>query len=92
MHLTYGDADCMDTYGAAGKPLCVYTRIVSRKHTNDDRQHRNATFGKHWICSGSPVQWHAISPNLSCLVFFFCGQIKALVYDTPVDSVSLAYQ
>ncbi|GBO34944.1 hypothetical protein AVEN_219592-1 [Araneus ventricosus] len=37
--------------------------------------------------SSGPVQWPARSPDLSCLEFFCWGQMKTLVYDTPIDSV-----
>ncbi|GBN26230.1 hypothetical protein AVEN_270357-1 [Araneus ventricosus] len=39
-------------------------------YTNDVCQHLNITFGKHWICRGSPVQYPARSPDLSYLDFF----------------------
>ncbi|GBM66894.1 hypothetical protein AVEN_263951-1 [Araneus ventricosus] len=56
-------------------------------HTTDIHQPLNVTFGKHWICRGGPVQWPARSTDLSCLDFFCWGQMKTLVYETPVDSV-----
>ncbi|GBL87538.1 hypothetical protein AVEN_165153-1 [Araneus ventricosus] len=37
--------------------------------------------------SRGPVHWPARSPDLSCLDIFYCGQMKTLVYETPVDSV-----
>ncbi|GBM56720.1 hypothetical protein AVEN_224764-1 [Araneus ventricosus] len=56
-------------------------------YTNDVRQNLNVTYGKHWICRGSSVQWPARSPDLSRLEFFCWGEMKTLVYETPVDSV-----
>ncbi|GBM00724.1 hypothetical protein AVEN_150894-1 [Araneus ventricosus] len=53
-----------------------------RHYTSDLRQHLNVTFGQHWI--GGPVHWPARSPDLSCLDFFWWGQIKTMVYETPM--------
>ncbi|GBM00768.1 hypothetical protein AVEN_150928-1 [Araneus ventricosus] len=62
-------------------------RVPPHHYANDVYQHLNVTFGKHWICRGGAVQWPARSPDRSCLVFFCWGQIRTLVYETPVDSV-----
>ncbi|GBL72167.1 hypothetical protein AVEN_115157-1 [Araneus ventricosus] len=66
---------------------CGSSMMGPQNYTNDVRQHLNITFGKHWICHGSPVKWPARSPDLSCLDFFCWDQMKTLVYETPVYSV-----
>ncbi|GFX94067.1 uncharacterized protein TNCV_3414291 [Trichonephila clavipes] len=50
------------------------------------RNHLDATCGERWIGRGGPVHWPPRSPNLSCLDYFFWGQMKSLVYETPVNS------
>ncbi|GFW83240.1 uncharacterized protein TNCV_2508801 [Trichonephila clavipes] len=43
--------------------------------------------GRRWIGRrGSPENWPARSPDLSCLDFFPWGHMKSLVYASPVDS------
>ncbi|GBM49481.1 hypothetical protein AVEN_142618-1 [Araneus ventricosus] len=79
MHLTYGARTVRFIRGTF--PVKHMFRM------NDVRQHLNVTFGKHWICRGGPVHWPVRSPDLSCLDFFCWGQMKTLVYETPVDSV-----
>ncbi|GFW47259.1 uncharacterized protein TNCV_57121 [Trichonephila clavipes] len=49
------------------------------------RNHLDATCGEQWIGHGGPVhcpRW----PDLSYLDYFFWGQMKSLVYETPVNS------
>ncbi|GFW37296.1 uncharacterized protein TNCV_2632791 [Trichonephila clavipes] len=50
------------------------------------RIHLDATCGERWIGRGGPVHWPPRSPDLSCLDYFFWGQMKSLVYETPVNS------
>ncbi|GFY35034.1 uncharacterized protein TNCV_5044091 [Trichonephila clavipes] len=50
------------------------------------RNHLDATCGERWIGRGVPVHWPPRSPDLSCLDYFFWGQMKSLVYETPVNS------
>ncbi|GFW67271.1 DUF4817 domain-containing protein [Trichonephila clavipes] len=50
------------------------------------RNHLDATCGERWIGRGGPVHWPPRSPDLSCLDYFFWGQMKSLVYETPVNS------
>ncbi|GFV56427.1 uncharacterized protein TNCV_1709771 [Trichonephila clavipes] len=50
------------------------------------RNHLDATCGERWIGRGGPVHWPLRSPDLSCLDYFFWGQMKSLVYETPVNS------
>ncbi|GFV18747.1 uncharacterized protein TNCV_4756341 [Trichonephila clavipes] len=50
------------------------------------RNHLDATCGERWIGRGGPVHWPPRSPDLSCLDYFFWGQMKSLVYKTPVNS------
>ena len=41
---------------------------------------------QQWIGCGGPVCWSFRSPDLSCLDFYFWGDMKTLVYDTSVDN------
>ncbi|GFW00350.1 transposase-like protein [Trichonephila clavipes] len=50
------------------------------------RNHLDATCGERWIGRGGPVHWPPQSPDLSCLDYFFWGQMKSFVYETPVNS------
>ncbi|GFW50947.1 uncharacterized protein TNCV_3592291 [Trichonephila clavipes] len=50
------------------------------------RNHLDATCGERWIGRGGPAHWPPRSPDLSCLDYFFWGQMKSLVYETPVNS------
>ncbi|GFX52201.1 uncharacterized protein TNCV_574041 [Trichonephila clavipes] len=50
------------------------------------RNHLDATCGERWIGRGGPVHWPPRSPDLSCLDYFFWGQMKSLMYETPVNS------
>ncbi|GFU83707.1 transposase-like protein [Trichonephila clavipes] len=50
------------------------------------RNHLDATCGERWIGRGGPVHWLPRSPDHSCLDYFFWGQMKSLVYETPVNS------
>ncbi|GFV76517.1 uncharacterized protein TNCV_4727371 [Trichonephila clavipes] len=42
------------------------------------RNHLDATCGERWIGRGGPVNWPSRSPDLSCLDYFFWGQMKSL--------------
>ncbi|EZA48267.1 hypothetical protein X777_14099 [Ooceraea biroi] len=48
------------------------------------RNYLNVTFPDKWIGRGGPVAWPARSPDLSPLDFFLWGQLKSMVYETPV--------
>lgn len=50
------------------------------------RDHLDRTFPNTWIGRGGPVAWPPRSPDLSALDFFLWGEMKRLVYDTPVNS------
>ncbi|GFW05831.1 uncharacterized protein TNCV_603031 [Trichonephila clavipes] len=50
------------------------------------RNHLDATCGERWIGRGGLVHWPPRSPDFSCLDYFFWGQMKSLVYETPVNS------
>ncbi|GFV99782.1 transposase-like protein [Trichonephila clavipes] len=50
------------------------------------RNHLDATCGERWIGRGGPVHWPPRSPDFSCLDYFFWGQMKSLLYETPVNS------
>ncbi|GFX35814.1 uncharacterized protein TNCV_746071 [Trichonephila clavipes] len=50
------------------------------------QNHLEETCGERWIGRGGPEHWPPRSPHLSCLDYFFCGQMKFLVYETPINS------
>ncbi|GFX07826.1 uncharacterized protein TNCV_4160951 [Trichonephila clavipes] len=50
------------------------------------RNHLDAVCGERWIGRGGPVHLFLRSPDLSCLDYFFWGQVKSLVYETPVNN------
>ena len=39
-----------------------------------------------WIGRGGPVQWSPCFPDLTPMDFFICGEMKCLVYETPIDT------
>ena len=46
----------------------------------------NDIFGDRWIGRGEPLPWPPRSPDLTPLDFFVWGEMKRLVYETPVES------
>jgi Helix-turn-helix domain (DUF4817) len=46
----------------------------------------NRGYPNKWIGRGGPVAWPARSPDLTPLDFFFWGQMKTYVYETPVNT------
>lgn len=50
------------------------------------RLHLDVVYGQKWIGRGGPVHWPARSPDLTCLDYFLWGYIKALVYETTINS------
>ena len=46
----------------------------------------NATYGPRWIERGRPVDWQPFALDLSSIDFLLWGHLKALVYETPIDS------
>lgn len=50
------------------------------------RNFLNQIFNNRWIGRGGPVPWPPRSPDLNSLDFFFWGHLKALVYQTPVQT------
>ncbi len=50
------------------------------------RAYLDQTFGARCIGQGGPVAWPPRSPDLNPLDFFLWGHMKALVYETPVES------
>ena len=51
----------------------------------DIREYINNVFPNRWIGRGGPVQWPPRSPDLTPMVFFIWGEMKCLVYETPID-------
>jgi hypothetical protein len=52
----------------------------------DVRDHVDITFPNRWMGRGGPVHWPPRSPDLTPLDFFLCGNIKSLVYETPMET------
>lgn len=50
------------------------------------RQHLSNTFGDRWIGRGGPILWPPRSPDMTPLDFFLWGNLKRLVYSTPVHT------
>lgn len=51
---------------------------------NDVREHLNLVFREKWIGRGGPIPWPPRSPDLTPVDFSIWGQMKQLVYSTPV--------
>ena len=43
-------------------------------------------FPNRWIGRGVPAQWPPRSPDLTPMDFFIWGEMKCLVYETPIDT------
>ena len=50
----------------------------------DVREYLNNVFPNRCIGSGGPVQWPPRSPDLTPMDFFIWGEMKCLVYETPI--------
>ena len=50
------------------------------------RQHLSNTFGNQWIGRGGPISWPPRSPDMTPLDFFLWGNLKRLIYLTPVHT------
>lgn len=50
------------------------------------RNHLDAVYSQHWIGRGGPGPWPPRSPDLTCLEFFFWGDIKTMAYQIPITS------
>lgn len=50
------------------------------------RQYLNNVFPNCWIGRGGPIQWPPRSPDLTPMDFFFWGEMKRLVYETPIET------
>ncbi|GBM05154.1 hypothetical protein AVEN_197716-1 [Araneus ventricosus] len=55
-------------------------------YVRDVRNYLDITFPNRWIGRGGPVAWPPRSPDLSCLDFLLLGQLKSLMYVTPIES------
>lgn len=53
------------------------------------REHLNTEFPQRWIGRAGPVPWAARSPDHNPIDFYMWGDVKSLVYDTPVPSVEV---
>ena len=51
----------------------------------DVREYLNNVFPNRWIGRGGPVQWPPRSPDLTPMDIFIWGEMKCLVYETPID-------
>ena len=52
----------------------------------DVREYLNNVFPNRWIGRGGPVWWPPRSPDLIPMDFFTWGEMKCLVYETPIDT------
>ena len=52
----------------------------------DVREYLNNVFPNRWIGRGGPVQCPPRSPDLTPMDFFIWGEMKCLVYETPIDT------
>ena len=52
----------------------------------DVREYLNNVFPNRWIGRGGPVQWPPHSSDLTPMDFFIWGEMKYLVYETPIDT------
>ena len=52
----------------------------------DVREYLNNVFPNRWIGRGGPVQWPPHSPDLTPMDYFIWGEMKCLVYVTPIDT------
>ena len=52
----------------------------------DVREYLNNVFLNRWIGRSGPVQWPPRSPDLTPTDFFIWGEMKCLVYETPIDT------
>lgn len=50
------------------------------------REHLNRVYPNKWIGRSGPVSWPARSPDLNPMDFFFWGDLKRRVYDTPIET------
>ena len=50
------------------------------------RRFLNRQFAEKWIGRGGPVPWPARSPDITPMDFFAWGEMRNLVYKTPVES------
>ncbi|KAJ8878003.1 hypothetical protein PR048_022466 [Dryococelus australis] len=57
-------------------------RPVSPRHV---REHLTETFNGRWIGQGDPLSWPSRSPELHPLDFWLWGELKALVFGTPIN-------
>ena len=52
----------------------------------DVKDYLNNVFPNRWIGRVGPVQWPPCSPDLTPMDFFIWGEMKCLVYETPIDT------
>ena len=50
------------------------------------REYLTNVFPNRWIGRDGPVQWPPHSPDLTAMDFFIWGEMKCLVYETPIDT------
>ena len=50
------------------------------------RRFLNRQFAEKWIGRGGPIPWPARSPDMTPMDFFVWGEMRNLVYTTPVES------
>ena len=52
----------------------------------DVREYLNNVFSNRWIGRDGPVQWPPRSLDVTSMDFFIWGEMKCLVYETPIDT------
>ena len=68
-------------------PLAVCERMwIQHDVSVDVHNHLNAVFSGCWIGKGGPVPWPVRSPDLNPFAYFLCRYLKALVFETPVET------
>jgi hypothetical protein len=73
-------------------PLVVGSQLyfqhdgASPHYTRHVREYLDESFPNRWLGRGGPLAWPPRSPDLIPLDYYLWGQMKALVYETKVDS------
>jgi hypothetical protein len=55
-------------------------------YTRHVREYLDEYFPNRWLGRGGPLAWPPRSPDLTPLDYYLWGHVKALVYETKVDS------
>jgi hypothetical protein len=75
-----------------GIPLVVRSQLYFQHdgapphYTRHLREYSDESFSNRWLGRGKPLAWPPTSPDLTPLDCYLWGHMKALVYETKVDS------